>query len=93
VGDGLARIDTKTQEVSFVPMPAFRQPYHVAVDSKHDVWTNVWMTDQVCATTERQELDRVRPADARRRGALRVAARAERPDAGGAALFPPARWP
>jgi streptogramin lyase len=46
-GDALARIDTNTREVSFVPMPPFRQPYHVAVDSKHDVWTNVWMTDQV----------------------------------------------
>jgi hypothetical protein len=30
-----------------VPLPPNLQPYHVAVDSKHNPWTNVWMTDQV----------------------------------------------
>ena len=46
-GGALVRIDTKTQELSFVPLPGFQQPYHAVVDSRHDVWTNAWMTDQV----------------------------------------------
>jgi streptogramin lyase len=46
-GGNLARIDTKTGEVSFVPLPGAQQPYHAVVDSKHRVWTNAWMTDQV----------------------------------------------
>jgi len=46
-GGSLARIDTKTLELSFVPLPVFQQPYHVAVDSQHHAWTNAWMTDQV----------------------------------------------
>jgi streptogramin lyase len=46
-GGNLARIDTKTLDVSFVPLPGAQQPYHAVVDSKHDVWTNAWMTDQV----------------------------------------------
>ena len=50
-GGSLARIDTKTQELSFVPLPGFQQPYHVAVDSQHHAWTNMWMTDRCCATT------------------------------------------
>jgi virginiamycin B lyase len=46
-GGNLARIDTKTLEVSFVPLPGMQQPYHTAIDSKHNVWGNSWMTDQV----------------------------------------------
>jgi streptogramin lyase len=46
-GASLARIDTKTQELSFVPLPGAQQPYHAAVDAGHNVWTNAWMTDQV----------------------------------------------
>ena len=46
-GGTLARIDTKTQEISYVPLPGAQQPYHAVVDSRHDVWTNAWMTDQV----------------------------------------------
>jgi streptogramin lyase len=46
-GGNLARVDTKTLEVSFVPLPGMQQPYHTAIDSKHNVWTNAWMTDQV----------------------------------------------
>jgi streptogramin lyase len=46
-GGSLARIDTKTLELSFVPLPGFQQPYHVAVDTQHHAWTNAWMTDQV----------------------------------------------
>src|SRR5262249_52754998 len=46
-GGNLARIDTHSLQTSFVPLPGARQPYHVAVDSKHNAWTNAWMTDQV----------------------------------------------
>jgi streptogramin lyase len=46
-GGSLARIDTNTQELSFVPLPGFQQPYHVTVDAQHHAWTNAWMTDQV----------------------------------------------
>jgi virginiamycin B lyase len=46
-GGNLARIDTTTSEVSFVPLPGMQQPYHAVVDSQHRVWTNAWMTDQV----------------------------------------------
>jgi streptogramin lyase len=46
-GASLARIDTKTLDISFVPLPGYAQPYHAVVDSKHEVWTNAWMTDQV----------------------------------------------
>ena len=43
----LAKINTRTQETSIVPLPANLKPYHVAVDSKHNAWLNIWMTDQV----------------------------------------------
>ena len=46
-GANLARIDTKTLDITFVPLPGAQQPYHAVIDSKHDVWTNAWMTDQV----------------------------------------------
>jgi virginiamycin B lyase len=46
-GGSLARIDTKTHEMSFVPLPGAQQPYHAVVDAGHNVWTNAWMTDQV----------------------------------------------
>jgi streptogramin lyase len=46
-GHSLARIDTKTSEVSFVPLPNGMQPYHIAVDSKHNAWLNVWTADNI----------------------------------------------
>jgi len=46
-GGSLTRIDTKTKETSFVPLPGAMQPYHVAVDGKHNAWLNVWMTDRI----------------------------------------------
>jgi streptogramin lyase len=46
-GGNLARIDTRTMETTFVPLPENLQPYHVMVDSNHNAWTNLWMTDQV----------------------------------------------
>jgi streptogramin lyase len=46
-GGSLARIDTKTGETSFVALPDNMQPYHIAVDSHHDAWLNIWMTDAI----------------------------------------------
>ena len=47
-GSSLARIDTKTSEVTIVPMPEpAMQPYHIAVDSKHNVWGNLWTSDRI----------------------------------------------
>jgi len=43
----LAKINTRTQEMSTIALPADRKPYHVAVDSHHNAWLNIWMTDQV----------------------------------------------
>ncbi len=46
-GANLARIDTHTRAVNFVPLPDHQQPYHVAVDSHHDAWTNLWGADRL----------------------------------------------
>jgi streptogramin lyase len=46
-GTNLARIDTHTHAVSFVPLPGEQQPYHVAVDTNHNAWTNLWGADRV----------------------------------------------
>jgi streptogramin lyase len=47
-GSSLARIDTKTNEVKIIPFPdAANQPYHIHVDSKHNVWGNLWTNDQI----------------------------------------------
>jgi streptogramin lyase len=46
-GGNLARIDTHTGAISYVPLPGDRQPYHVAVDRNHNAWTNLWASDQV----------------------------------------------
>ena len=48
-GGNLARIDTKTLAVSYVPLPGdgSLQPYHIAVDSKHNAWLNLWTTDRI----------------------------------------------
>jgi streptogramin lyase len=48
-GGSLGRINTRTNELSFVPLPDpfAHQPYHVAVDSKHNAWTNLWTTDKL----------------------------------------------
>jgi streptogramin lyase len=43
----LAKVNTRTQETTTIPLPALRKPYHVAVDSQHNAWLNIWMTDQV----------------------------------------------
>jgi hypothetical protein len=46
-GGNLARIDTHTHAVTFVPLPDDQQPYHVAVDKNHDAWTNLWGADRL----------------------------------------------
>ena len=48
-GGSFARIDTKTRDVTYVPMPDpnSQQPYQIAVDSTHAAWTNMWATDRV----------------------------------------------
>ena len=46
-GANLARIDTHSHAVKFVPLPNQQQPYHVAVDRNHDAWTNLWGADRV----------------------------------------------
>ena len=48
-GGNLARININTKETSYIPLPnpEADQPYEVVVDSQHNVWTNMWSTDQV----------------------------------------------
>src|SRR5215813_1226297 len=47
-GSTLARIDTKTLETRIIPFPdPTMQPYHIAVDSKHNVWGNLWTSDRI----------------------------------------------
>jgi streptogramin lyase len=46
-GENLARIDTHTHAVTYVPLPNGQQPYHVTVDKNHDAWTNLWTADRV----------------------------------------------
>lgn len=48
-GGNLARIDINTMQQTYVPLPnpQTQQPYHVTVDSKHGVWTNLWTADQI----------------------------------------------
>jgi streptogramin lyase len=47
-GANFARIDTKTMETRLVPFPdPTMQPYHITVDSKHNVWGNMWTSDRV----------------------------------------------
>jgi len=47
-GSSFARIDTKTNEATIVPFPdKAMQAYHIHVDSKHNVWGNLWTNDQI----------------------------------------------
>ncbi len=48
-GRNLAKIDTRTMQASFVPLPGpgVMQPYHIAVDKNHDAWLNIWSSDVV----------------------------------------------
>jgi hypothetical protein len=47
-GPSLAKINTKTLETTIIPMPdPTMQPYHISVDSKHNVWGNMWTSDRI----------------------------------------------
>ncbi len=47
-GSSLARIDTNTNKVTMIPFPdPGMQPYHISVDSKHNVWGKLWTNDQI----------------------------------------------
>jgi streptogramin lyase len=48
-GGNLTRIDTKTNDVTFVqfPNPSAHQPYATIADKKHNVWAPMWTTDQI----------------------------------------------
>ena len=47
-GASFAKINTKTLETTIVPLPdATMQAYHIAVDSKHNVWGNLWTSDRI----------------------------------------------
>jgi streptogramin lyase len=47
-GANFARIDTKTMETRLIPFPdPTMQPYHITVDSKHNVWGNLWTSDRI----------------------------------------------
>jgi len=47
-GASLARINTKTGDTTMVPFPdKTMQPYHIAVDNNHNVWGNLWTSDQI----------------------------------------------
>ncbi|MEA2985136.1 MAG: hypothetical protein QOD94_1390 [Alphaproteobacteria bacterium] len=48
-GGTLGKINVNTSETTLVPLPnpETQQPYQVAVDNGHNVWTNLWSTDQI----------------------------------------------
>ncbi len=48
-GGNLAKIDIRTQKATIVPLPRpdAQQPYQAAVDSNHNVWTNIMNGDEV----------------------------------------------
>jgi len=47
-GASWARIDTRTLETRIVPLPdPAMQAYHIAVDSRHNVWGNLWTSDRI----------------------------------------------
>jgi len=48
-GGNLAKVNIHTKETTLVPLPNpdAHQPYQVAIDKKHQVWTNLWSTDKV----------------------------------------------
>src|SRR5881396_65581 len=47
-GASWAKINTKTLETTIVPLPdPAMQAYHIAVDSRHRVWGNLWTADRI----------------------------------------------
>ena len=89
-GANLARIDIRTHETTYVPLPGQQQPYHVAVDRAHNAWTNLWGADRVLrydpTTSAWTAFDLpTRGAEPRYVSLLEREGAA---DAGGASLFP-----
>jgi streptogramin lyase len=47
-GASWAKINTRTLETTIVPLPdPAMQAYHIVVDSKHNVWGNLWTADSI----------------------------------------------
>jgi streptogramin lyase len=48
-GGNLAKINIFSKEVTIVPLPnpESQQPYQVAIDKGHNVWTHLWSTDMI----------------------------------------------
>src|SRR5439155_743400 len=47
-GSSWAKINTRTLETTIVPLPdPAMQAYHIAVDSKHNAWGNLWTADRI----------------------------------------------
>ncbi|MBI3376517.1 MAG: c-type cytochrome [Betaproteobacteria bacterium] len=47
-GASFAKINTRTLETEIVPLPdPTMQAYHIAVDSRHNVWGNLWTSDRI----------------------------------------------
>ena len=48
-GGNIAKIDTKTLQVSYIntPDPVSEQPYLIRVDSSHNLWGDLWNTDEL----------------------------------------------
>ena len=68
-GNSLAKIDTKTAKPRSSRSPdKTMQPYHIAVDSNHNVWGNLWTSDQIVKFDPAdQQVDHLRAARARHR--------------------------
>jgi len=47
-GASFAKINTKTLETTIIPLPdPTMQAYHIVVDSRHNVWGNLWTSDRI----------------------------------------------
>ena len=90
-GGNLARIDTNTGAVSYVPMPDpnSQQPYQIAVEfHARGLDQHVDHRPRGALQPGDRTVDAVRPAVARHRGALHLDRRARRPDQRDPALCP-----
>ena len=91
-GGNLAKVNIHTKETTLVPLPnpgRRSSPIRSRSTRSHNVWTNLWSTDKVAKyDPAHEQVDAVRPADARHRVALHLAPRARRQaDAGDHALL------
>jgi virginiamycin B lyase len=47
-GSSFAKINTRTLETTIIPLPdPTMQAYHIAVDSRHNVWGDLWTSDRI----------------------------------------------